>query len=328
MRPHKDIETTNHSWKHDESYRNALLQNKKWGAFFAEKVKHDVSQDTLIGEIDFSSMFVPPRTHNLIGRELIPVINVTEPTTKFPVMLTSDLGKTTKQGKGLTSYASGTGRLTYKELKIGDSYNTADRVNQEFIEDAQMGALTYYWQELHRAHKQTISQLFLDQITGVATSGTATDPSGNVYTGNTATAKTASQAFSLDSLIEGWTEAQTLKFMPDCLLLNPVALSTLLKDDDFKSNEYMQEYANYDSGMISSILGMNIFVSNQIPSNANNNKRCWMFEKDQFAVCAMRRDEMITNIEDNNILEQGLSISSRLGFAYKDPSRCVVLTGK
>ena len=327
MRPDTPVETTNHSWKSNEGYRNSLLNDKKWGSFFASKIKHDVSQDTLIGEIDFSSMFVPPRTHTLIGRELIPVINVTEPTTKFPVMLTKDLGHTTKQGKGLTSYASRTGRLTYKELKIQDAYNTADRVNQDFLEDAQSGVLTYYWQELHRAHKEEISQLFLDQITGVATSGSATDPSGNVYTGNTATAFTAGQNFSLDSLIEGWTECQKLNFMPDCLLLNPAALSVLLKDNDFKSNEYMQEYANYDSGMISSILGMNIFVSNQIASSAANNKRCWMFEKDQFAVCAMRRDEMITNIEDNEKMEQGLSISSRLGFAYKDPSRCVVLTG-
>ena len=98
-------------------------------------------------------------------------------------------------------------------------------------------------------------------------------------------------------------------------------LANFLKNKDFKSNEYFQHLADYSSGAIGSVLGMTIYPTTQVGTG-----KVWAFEKDHYAVAAIRRDELITNIRNDGTLSQGLNISSRFGWAYQDPRRVIMAT--
>ena len=316
MRLETPVETTLHKWETSDEYRS-LLMNSRWGEHFEHLAKHNISQDNLPGEINFLTSIVPPRTPDLIGRDMCPIVNVTEPTTRFPVL---GVGATGRSARGEQNYLSAGGRISYKNLTLQDSWNTNDTVDQDFIEDIQSGLIQYYWNELYRIHRENISQEFIDFLCPTLTAGNKTDPSGNSYTIESwqiEAAKTADMA----GLLKTWQAAKENHINPDTLLCNYDYLSRLLQAEDFRSNELFQSMADYKNGSIGSILGLNIYASTQVPTG-----KYWVFEKQEYAIAGMRRDEMITNLQDNSQISNGLSISSRYGFAYRDPSRVMMAT--
>ena len=321
--------TTHSAFQSSDEYK-AMLFASRWAKPFeqlqewhnANKQTHNISQDTTPGEVDFTTLLVPAKTPELIGRELVTIIPVSVPQIQIPVF---HVGKSGKSARGEQNFTSRTGRMTYIIAKLTEDVNTADTVDQTFIEDIQMGMIQYYWQELTRAHRQEVSQMFIDFVLPALSAGTHTDPSGNSYktvAGQIATTTTAvAKENALDLITDAVTYARTQNWMPDCLVLTYEMLAVFLKSDDFKSHDFFRDMANYNTGMISSLFGMKVYVTNQ-----KSGKHFWMFEKAQYACAIMRRDEMITNIDNNPTLTQGLSISSRFGFAYRDASRVYYYT--
>ena len=108
------------------------------------------------------------------------------------------------------------------------------------------------------------------------------------------------------------------KWTPDCVVMSWDAQAKFLKSRDLKDRDFFRDMANYNTGMMTSVYGLQFFVSNQLSGD-----RFWMFEKNNYAVATIRRDELIVNLEENRNQEQGLSISSRYGFAYRDAARVI-----
>ena len=311
----KPIETTNHAWNNNvNDYQKQLLGDRRWGQHFRKLQGHAISQDNLPGEINFTTLLVPPKVPELIGRDLCPVLPVSEPTQKIPVFTKGESGES---ARGEVNSHSGSGRMSYINATLQESWNTSDTVDQDFLEDIQMGMIQYYWQELTRAHREQVSKNFIDFVCPVLTAGNKTDPSGNAYTIASSQVRGAAHA-SLDVFTDLYTAAKKDNWVPDCCVMTYEAQANFMKSNDFKSHDFFREFANYNNGMLSALYGMKIFVTNQL-SGSN----MWIFQKDQYAIATMRRDEMIVNLDDNKKLEQGLGISSRYGFAYRDASRVI-----
>jgi len=323
------IQTNENSWK-NAKHRDAIMSSR-WGEHFLKLPSmrgHDISVDNLPDEINFTTDIVPPRTPELIGRELMPIMPVTQPTTKFPVF---SRGRSSKSARGQQDYRSSAGKMEYRVVTLQDSWNTADTVDQDFLEDIQPGIIQEYWGELTRAHRELVSENFVEYIVGGKTAaestkrvgtGTFTDGSGN--TQPKGIDETSVTLGTLDALIEGLTKARQKFWRPDTILMDWVQMGAMLKNSNFQNADYFREYANFDEGMINSVLNMNIMVSDQIPTALSG--YVWMFEKNRYACAAIRRDELITNLRDDGTLSQGLSISSRYGFAHKDGSAIVRLS--
>jgi len=312
------IETTKHALQHGFENHSAdeyihSLMSSRWGKHFENLRDHNLSQDTTPGEIDFTTLLVPPKVPDLIGRDLCTTIPVTTPTIQIPVF---HIGKSSKTQRGEAGYLSSAGRMTYIDGKLSEALNTFDSVDQSFLEDLQMGMIQYYWQELTRVHRQDVSQAYVDHICNEET-GNKTDPSGNRYSVGSGQVRSETAA-SMGEFTEAYNEARKDNWMPDTLVLTYGALSRLMSVNDFTNNDFFKEFANFNTGSLSSFYGLRIFVTSQ-----KTGRKYWMFDSQNYACAVMRRDEMIVNVDDNANLAKGLAVSSRYGFAYRDFSRMI-----
>ena len=326
---------TNDTKMQDEAHRREIFGHKHWGKALTKMAnlylgKHDIQTGDLPGLIDFTSMIVPPLVPELIGRELMPIKPVTEPVTRFPVF---EKGKSSKTARGLNDYRSTSGKMVYKDLKLQNSWSTSDKVDLDFLEDIQPAMINEYWSELYRAHRELVSLNFIKAITGATYNGSGgpkdtgswTDASGNTHKRSKLSDSGESglgTAFTFAKLIGEVMGQRKVNINPNCMLTSWTVMGTFLIDDQFMSNDYFREYANYNKGMIDSLLGMNIYVSTQLAEaeGGTSEETAYLFPKERFLCAAIRRDELVTNIRDDNTLEQGLGISSRYGFAAKDGS--------
>ena len=229
-------ETTAHMWQESEDYKSTIM-NSRWGSHFEELSKlyadkpiekHNIAQDNLPGEINFLNTIVPDRNPMLIGPDTLNLINVTEPTTRFPVL---ESGVSAKTARGLTNNLSRTGRIHYNNLTLQDSWNTNDSVDQDFLEDLQTGMIQYYWNELYRTHREQISKIYLDFVCAAHTAGNnKTDPSGNTY--KIESWQVGTNAATLDGLIATWAKAKENNIMPDTLVCNFDVYAKFLQDEE------------------------------------------------------------------------------------------------
>ena len=310
-------------------YRDMMLNNPKWGQKFtsmwnAIKTTYNISgAEVLPGEINFTTLLLGPLVPELIGRQLFPTYPVTEPDSQFPVL---SKGRSEKGARGIDGTQSRTGRLTYKHLKIrDDAIVTRDEIDMNQIEDMQTAMVAPHWQELGRAHREDVSQEYIDAIwktanfaavgsDGLNADGTFTDESDNEHK---KAPSAGAAAINMNVIIDAIINCRRRNVMGDCMLTDWTTIGALLKDSAFQNAEQFQQYADFGAGMIRSILGLRIFVSNQVPINSNG-AHFLIYQKNRYVQAAMRRDELITNIDNKGELSQGLNISTRLGFGHKD----------
>ena len=338
------FETTEHMWEHSSEYRDSIL-NSNWGPKF-QQMRHDASQDADPKLREFSPLTIKERIPMPIGRDLVDIMPVTKPTTQYTFIKRAE--PSNKSARGEQGYNTRGSRHKYLDLKLGDPIENNDQLDQQKIEDIEPSNVPSIWQGMYEEHRLDVSQACLDAIRNVGentyTSASGkhtlvsyTDPSGNVHDSGMFVYPMAGDKPVADDIIAAWGQANTLNIYPDCMLMSYATHAALAQDDEFKSFDYFRDSANYENpgpggAIISNVMGMNVFVTNQAiakqtggSDTGSRDHPIYMFEKSQFVIGAMRRDEMVVNTERKEGLGQGLSISSRYGFALKDPSRCLLL---
>ena len=326
-------ETTEHIAKQSEDYRRELFQIPLVRRLLEQSAKHDASQDSTDEAIGYLQTIIQPRKPMLMARSLVQTLYGTAPTQQFAAFTR---GKSDVSSRGEQGHRSRAGRYKKREIKLQHVPETNEELDQTFIEDMSAAALPQYAQSLSYEHDLAVDSLIISEL-GKAAKGSGssafTDSSGNVHDRG-CFATTGSAAGTANNFMKGIIvakgECKKNHFVPDCLLIHTELETLALQEANFHNYEVFREYADYNTGMIRNVLGLDIIVTDQdlsatFGTNANS-KQGIMFDKSQFLWMYMRRDKMMVSYDRKENLGQGLSFSSRLGFAYGDVSRACKMT--
>lgn len=314
-----------------QTYRDALLADPEWGAKFRKMfLMNDISQDDLPGEIAFLTQIIRPNRRRLVGEMLMNTVDVMVPTTQWPVL---EDAVATESSRGQQNFTSGGADISYIDLKLQNVINANDKMDRQHREDMQDSVVPAYWESLAYAHDKNLDAKYVNTITSISSSangtGNYTDQSKNVHKKRAFEVTTsANTGATYNDIVNAHGTCDEREFDPDCVLMHTSTHTKLLQLDAYQNAEYFQSAADWRNGMIRMILDCRVFKSNAVPAPGAGKPIMWFFEKSEFAICARRRDRLITRDQDPVTLTERMSISTRNGFAIKNPHKCLVLKQK
>lgn len=306
------IETTSYKLQTDEVYRKKFAKDQILGKAFPES--YDISQDTDAALREYDSMIMGPLRPEAIGRMIVANKPIMKPTGQIRYF--NQRGRTGDTSRGRTDYLSSADRSKILEYKANDEIVTSDKYDLNFKEDNEPMAISEAVNSLGIEHSIEVSQRCINEVTHAGRHGSGsdwTDASGNTHPRGQEVDVT--DPASLDSIIDISTKSAEAYWFADAILMNPLTLGTLSKTEDFQRSDYFQASADWNNGMIRSMLGMTIYVSPQVPSPATI--QMWGYKKEDYQVLLVRRDNLVTSFSDPENSKEGVSWSSRIGFFCK-----------
>ena len=317
-------ESVMYNYLHDQKYREDL-HNSRLGKYVMKQVQNDISQDVDQGLKEFSNLILGPRRPMRMASMYMTTIPVSKPTYQFRYF--NSKGRAEKTSRGKYSYQSRGDRGVDLEIKLKEEINTSDKVDRNFYEDNAPAVVSHYLSSIATSHYEEVDEMYTKQIAQPNTSfsaagtGTWTDSSGNTHNkGLDFDVSSDADVPKLDSIIDGLSKARAAHWVPDCILMNWTSMGALLKTADYKDTQYFQHDANWSDGTIPMVLGMKVFATSQTGVNDNE---IYLWEKNRYAVCAMRRNALVTAFEEREAQKEGVVYSTRLGFAHLDGAACV-----
>ena len=275
-----------------------------WARFPLMKqwAKHTAGHDLTAGIEELSSMVLQAKRASHIGTNLINRFNTTSDSIKVRV---PTVGKAVKTEAGKISIASHGARNGFITLTPDTELEASEEWDLKFLEDSEWNVSAQQAAEVGISLRQLESQFFIDKLISVTTAGSA----GLVTKG-------ANAALTPDMLLTAWGNVLTKNGDANTLVLNPAQVVELLKNSEFKNQLILGQFANYQQGQVGMFLGMQLYVSTQIPAGA-----AYAFDKSRLLLAVYRRDRLMVPFS-NKVHSHGIQVSSRLGVEFGDTEIC------
>ena len=264
---------------------------------------HTASADVTAGIEELSANILDIKRPNTIGRSLVRSFSTTN--VNGIKIRSPKKGKTVKTSHGKISIESHGARNDFLELKPEMEIEASEEWDLAYLESVEWNVMQQQTQEIMATLREYESQYLIDQITGIATA----DSAGLVTLGSTA-------KLTPDMLIQAWGNIIKQNGSPNTLVLNPDQIVDLLSNTEMKNQLILGQFANYQAGMVGMFLGMQLYVSTQVPEN-----QAYAFDKNRYCWAIWRRDRLITPYSPR-VHVNGIQASSYLGSIIADPTVC------
>ena len=266
------------------------------------KSNNTAGQDIVAGIEELSSTILSIRRPASIGQSLVRRFNSMRETIKVRSPIRGKGVKTNRAGVDPLSKGQRQGFIT---LTADEEFENSDEWDRAYVETAEYNVMAAQTQELGQNHTEDISQYLVDQVKSVKTA----DSAGLVAFNNSAT-------LTPDMLITAWGNILSQNGDANSLVMHPDRAVDLLKNSEMKNQLVLGQFANYSEGRLGMFLGMQIYLSTQVPK-----REAYAFDKSRYLWGLWRRDRLVVPFTPgpNRTL---LSITSRLGTLIADPKIC------
>ena len=276
---------------------------REWGTnpFVAAWVRtHGAEQDTTVVIDELSSRVLEARRPAHIGNDLVTRLDTTRDNVKIRL---PKAGKAVKDARGGHSILSKGERQEFASITPDRYFDDKETWDQTAIEDADWNVAATQAANVGLNMSEIESQIKIDELTECTNNSII--PVGD-------TAGTESGPVTLDKLISRWGAVLAQNGAAQTMATEPLQLAALLKDSDFKDQTRLGMFADYSRGMVGNFLGMQMYVSTQIPTG-----KTYVFDRDRVVFYVVRRDRIITPyVEDGD--QFAIKATSRYGIGKAD----------
>jgi len=226
---------------------------------------------------------------NLIGRELVTVMPVTDALVRFPK---AKLAKAYRKAQFAEVFMVGE-KYETQDIKCDIEIRAGAEYSKKFFEDASWPVLERQTAEVGRAVADLETQMIYDYL--VANAGTATTGDGD-------------GAFEWVDLVKLWNTVKKKDYNPDVMALHPDEVADCWTEDKFIHGFYFGEQVDVRRGVLGDLyLGMRVLSSSKCTAAT-----IIALEK-QFAVLLVRRDIITEPFENPKADRYGVVASERIG---------------
>lgn len=266
--------------------------------FFASAKRHSKSQDATADLVELANIIIDAPAEEGIGEELVHRVDVMMPGSKK--IRVRDIAITSDTARGKSNRARGS-RNSYIVIDPDEEIEAHETWDDNFIEDADWNVATDETEALATALKLETSQKIIDKLTTI--------PAAQTNTGNLHTVENQGR-LSFDDIVNMRQNMKSNQVTPDCLVLNPLQLGDLLKQEVFQDSLLYGDFVDKAMGYIGSLFGMDVYETFQIPAG-----HVLMFKKRYTLIFGVRRYAMLKSFDDFNEKQgkvlHGLQISTR-----------------
>ena len=226
---------------------------------------------------------------NLIGRELVTVMPVTDALVRFPK---AKLAKAYKKAQFAETFFVGEKYAT-QDIKCDIEIRAGAEYSKKFFEDASWPVLERQTAEVGRAVADLETQIIYDYL--VANAGTTT-------TGD------SDDIFQWAELVKLWNEIKKKDYNPDVIALYPDEVADCWTQDQFIHGFYFGEQADVRRGVLGDLyLGMRVLSSSKCTAAT-----VIALER-AYAVLLVRRNIITEPFENPKADRYGVVASERIG---------------
>jgi len=276
------------------------MEQAKQSTFVRRVMKEGLFSDMAgaLGEIH--RKVIEAAKPNLIGREMIWVVNTTESLVRF---FKQKLAKAYVVGE--TEPAEVPERMETQNVECTTEIACKMEFSKSYIEDAPFDALTRAAEEAARAVAKLETDKILALYKGIA--------AGNLATGaEIATNEGAS--FVWADVVKLWNGVEREDFDPKVLVINTREMEGIMSANQFIQSLYYAPETTIRRGVFElPALGMNIIHSSLVPAVDETHNYKFAIDTDFAAVLLVRRDITTQPFENPGKLRSGIIVSERIG---------------
>lgn len=265
-------------------------------------LRHTAGQDIIAGIEDLAAGMFAARRPAAIGRMLVRRYNSTRENIKIR---SPKIGKAVKTAKGKISVSSHGERQNFLTIEADTEIEVSDEWDLNYLENAEWNVMQAQTQEIGMTLAEYESQFIIDKLKTITTASSA----GLVTLASNA-------ALTPDMLITAWGNVLEQNGDVNTLIINPQQAVELFKNSEMKNQLILGEFANYSSGMLGMFMGMQIYMSTQVPK-----KQAFAFDKNRLLLAMWMRDRLITPYTPR-VHVTGIQASCRLGVIFGDTKIC------
>jgi HK97 family phage major capsid protein len=231
----------------------------------------------------------------MIGRDIITVMQTTEPMERFPL----------DEKAVAYRYAEGTAtRLSGSKNGVADVYTnelaeSSEEWTREFLEDATWNVMNRMVEKVGRALGEEETNRIIALYGAIAAADLA---GGAALSGGGA-------ALDWDGIVDLHNAVRAENWKPTVLAVNETQLHQLLTDDKFIHAQYLPSgQTNLDEATVTSVLGMRVQASTLVP-----NGTAYAIDTRVASVMLLRRDITVEDWEDIKNGKYGVRATTRFG---------------
>jgi len=280
-----------------------------WGGYL-EKAKESTFVQRYMKEGLFSDMagalgaihkkVVEAAKPALIGREIIWVVNTTDPLVRFFKQKLA-----TAYVVGETEPAEAPERMETQDISCTTEIACKMEFSKSYIEDAPFDALARAAEEAARAVAKLETDKILALYKGIAAANLAT---GAEIATNEGT------SFAWSDVVSLWNAVEREDFDPKVLAVNTREMGGILSQNQFIQSLYFAPESAIRQGVFElPALGMKIVHSSLVPAVDATHNYKFAIDPDFAAVLLVRRDITTEPFENPGKLRSGLIVSERIG---------------
>ena len=257
--------------------------------------RHSKSQDTTADLIELSNIIIDTPVPEAIGEMLVRRVDMTQATRKIRMR---EPAKVAKTSRGKPSRGRGT-KSTYITLQPEDELESHSSWDQKFLEDVEWGVAGEEAAAIAEELRRVTSQEIITAIDEIA--------AGTTSIGALHACETAG-TLAYNDLVDMRQLMLTKYVHPDRMVLNPLQMGDLLKEEVFQDSLKYGDFVNKGEGYMGNFFGMDIYETPQQPTGhvtllAHMNAMLWAVRRYMMA-------ESYEEVQDGN-KEFGVKISSR-----------------
>jgi len=279
---------------------NAYLDNAKAATFTQRYLKEGLFSDMAGALGAMHKQVVEAAKPNLIGREMIWVVNTKDPATRFFKQKLS-----VAYVVGETEPTEVPERMETQDVECKTEIACKMEFSKSYIEDAPFNVLQRAVEEGSRAVAKLETDKIIALYKGIA--------AGNLATGaEIATNEGANFAWA--DVAKLWNAVEKEDFGPNVLCINVRELEGVFSQNQFIQSLYYAPEDVIRRGVFDApALGMRIIASTLIPSLDATHNYKFAIDTKSAAVLLVRRDILAEPFENPGKLRSGVIISERIG---------------
>jgi len=276
------------------------MEQAKQSTFVRRVMKEGLFSDMAgaLGEIH--KRVIEAAKPNMIGREMIWVVNTTEPLLRF---FKQKLAKAYVVGE--TEPAEIPERMETQDVQCTTELACKMEFSKSYIEDASFDVLARAAEEAARAVAKLETDKILALYKGIAAANLAT---GAEIATNEGT------SFVWADVVKLWHAVESEDFDPKVLVLNTREMQGVMSTDQFIQSLYYAPESAIRRGVFDlPALGMKIVHGSLVPAVDATHNYKFAIDTDFAAVLLVRRDITTEPFENPGKLRSGLIVSERIG---------------
>jgi len=276
------------------------LEKAKESTFVRRYMKEGLFSDMAGALGAMHKQVVEAAKPNLLGREMIWVVNVTDPLVRFYKQV---LAKAYVVGE--TEPTEVPERMTTLDVSCTTELACKMEFSKSYIEDAPFNVLARAAEEAARSVAKLETDKIIALYKGIA--------AGNLATGaEVATNEGANFAWA--DVAKLWNAVEREDFAPNVLALNTRELEGVFQQNQFIQSLYYAPESAIRRGVFElPALGMKIIHSSLIPAVDATHNYKFCLDANSAAVLLVRRDITTETFENPGKLRSGLIVSERIG---------------